>query len=206
MKRLLLIFVLLSGSAMAERVDYIAATVGRKVITASTVLQQLRVAALLDGKPMDESVAARNAIRESLIDRALILEEMRVSRYAIPEAAEIQGALDVEIKEAGGAAGWAERLRQYRVSEEAVRLSLRYQAAILRFTVYRFRPAVQVTAEQIQAYYDQRWPAAAKPPIEEVREQIEQLLRLEEINVLLGRWISEVRQQTHIETYEEKRP
>jgi hypothetical protein len=206
MCKLPLIFVLLSGLALAERVDYIAATVGRKVITASTVRQQLRVAALLDGKPVDESVAARDAIRESLIDRTLILEEMRVSRYAIPEATEIQGALEAEIKEAGGAVGWAEKLRQYRVTEEAVRLSLRYQAAILRFTVYRFRPAVQVTAAQIQAYYDKRWPAGAKPPLEEVRDQIEQLLRLEEINVLLGRWIGEVRQQTHIETYEEKQP
>jgi hypothetical protein len=50
------------------------------------------------------------------------------------------------------------------------------------------------------------FPAGAKPPLEEVRDQIEQLLRLEEINVLLGRWIGEVRQQTHIETYEEKQP
>ena len=198
---------LLAVSAQAELVDRIVATVGRKVITASTVRQQLRIAALLEGKPVDESPTNLEAMRNRLIDRTLIIEEMRVSRYAIPEAAEVKTAFDAEVAEAGGTAAWDALLARYRLTPTQVGLSLRYQAAIVRFTAYRFRPAVQISPSQVQAYYDKRLPASApKPPVEELRDQIEQILRLEQINTLLNSWLSEIRQQTHIETYEEPTP
>ncbi|OYW09462.1 MAG: hypothetical protein B7X34_06730 [Acidobacteriia bacterium 12-62-4] len=206
MMRILTVLLLLSSSAAAEVVDRIVATVGRRVITASSVRQQIRVAALLDGAPAEESYAAFEAMRDRLIDRLLILEEMRISRYAIPEGGEVQPALDREIKDAGGPAKWAELLTRYRVTEEHIRLSLRYQAAIVRFTLYRFRPAVQIGPDQIRTYYEQRLPAQPKPAFEEVRDQIEAVLRREQINGLLTKWLAEVRQQTHIETYEELKP
>ena len=203
----LLPLLLLAVSAQAELVDRIVATVGRKVITASTVRQQLRIAALLEGKPVDESPTNLEAMRNRLIDRTLIIEEMRVSRYAIPEAAEVKTAFDAEVAEAGGTAAWDALLTRYRLTPTQVSLSLRYQAAIVRFTAYRFRPAVQISPSQVQAYYDKRLPAAApKPPFEELRDQIEQILRLEQINTLLNSWLSEIRQQTHIETYEAPTP
>ena len=201
-KRLLPLLFLAVGSH-AELVDRIVATVGRKVITASSVRQQLRIAALLEGKPVDASPASLEAMRNRLIDRTLILEEMRVSRYTIPEAAEVKAAFDAEVAEAGGPVAWEALLNRYRLNATQVTLSLRYQAAIVHFTVYRFRPAVQISTAQIQAYYDNRLPAAApKPSLEEVRDQIEQVLRLEQTNTLLNSWLSEIRQQTHIETYE----
>ena len=203
----LLPLLLLAVCAQAELVDRIVATVGRKVITASTVRQQLRIAALLEGKPVDESPTNLEAMRNRLIDRTLIIEEMRVSRYAIPEAAEVKTAFDAEVAEAGGTAAWDALLARYRLTPAQVSLSLRYQAAIVRFTAYRFRPAVQISPSQVQAYYDKRLPAAApKPPFEELRDQIEQILRLEQINTLLNSWLSEIRQQTHIETYEAPTP
>ena len=203
----LLPLLLLAVCAQAELVDRIVATVGRKVITASTVRQQLRIAALLEGKPVDESPTNLEAMRNRLIDRTLIIEEMRVSRYAIPEAAEVKTAFDAEVAEAGGTAAWDALLARYRLTPTQVSLSLRYQAAIVRFTAYRFRPAVQISPSQVQAYYDKRLPAAApKPPVEELRDQIEQILRLEQINTLLNSWLSEIRQQTHIETYEAPTP
>jgi hypothetical protein len=206
MSKRLLLLLLLALSAPAEIVDRIVATVGRKVITASTVRQQLRIAALLEGNPADESPAALEAMRNRLIDRLLILEEMRVSRYPIPEKSEVQPALEREIQDAGGPARWTELLGRYRLTEEHVRLSLRHQAAVVRFTLNRFRPAVQVDPAQIRAYYEQRLPAQPKPPLEEVRDQIETVLRAEQINVLLTKWLAEVRQSTHIETYEEPQP
>ena len=203
----LLPLLLLAVSAQAELVDRIVATVGRKVITASTVRQQLRIAALLEGKLVDESATNLETMRNRLIDRTLIIEEMRVSRYAIPEAAEVKTAFDAEVAEAGGTAAWDALLARYRLTPTQVSLSLRYQAAIVRFTAYRFRPAVQISPSQVQAYYDKRLPAAApKPPVEELRDQIEQILRLEQINTLLNSWLSEIRQQTHIETYEAPTP
>lgn len=204
--RLLALFALLAAAAPAEIVDRIVATVGRKVITASTVRQQIRVAALLDGAPLAETPDGFAAMRDRLIDRLLVFEEMRVSRYPIPESSEVQPALDREVRDAGGPARWTELLARYRVTEQQVRLSLRHQAAVVRFTLNRFRPSVQIDPAQIRAYYDQRLPAQPKPPLEEVRDQIEAVLRAEQINVLLGRWLAEVRQQTHIETYEEPQP
>ncbi len=206
MKRALAILLLLAAYAPAEVVDRIAATVGRQVITASSVRQQIRVAALLEGVPVEETYVAFEAMRDRLIDRLLILEEMRISRYAIPEGGEVQPALDREIQDAGGPAKWAELLARYRLSEAHIRLSLRYQAAIVRFTLYRFRPAIQIGPDQIRTYYEQRLPAQPKPALDEVRDQIEAVLRSEQINALLTKWLAEVRQQTHIETYEELKP
>jgi hypothetical protein len=204
--RTVALLLLLAFAAPAEVVDRIVATVGRKVLTAAAVRQQIRVAALLNGAPPEESFAAFEAMRDSLIDRTLILEEMRISRYAIPEGAEVQPALDREIEQAGGPGKWAALLTRYRLTEEQVRLNLRLQAAVVRFTVYRFRPAVQVTAEAIRTYYETRLPVQPKPALEEVRDQIETIIRREQINVLLSKWLAEVRQQTHIETYEELKP
>ena len=62
-KRLLPLF-FLALCAQAELVDRIVATVGRKVITASTVRQQLRIAALLERKPVDASPASLEASRQ----------------------------------------------------------------------------------------------------------------------------------------------
>jgi hypothetical protein len=204
--RTLALLLLLAFVAPAEVVDRIVATVGRRVITAATVRQQIRVAALFNGTEPEESFQAFEAMRDTLIDRMLILEEMRISRYAIPEGGEVQPALDREIQQAGGPEPWAALLNRYRVTEAQVRLSLRYQAAIVRFTVYRFRPAVQVTNEEVRAYYETKLTAVPKPPLDEVRDQIETVIRREQINVLLNKWLNEVRQQTHIETYEELKP
>lgn len=116
MTQRLLLLLLLALSAQAEIVDRIVATVGRKVITASTVRQQLRIAALLEGNPADESPAALEAMRNRLIDRLLILEEMRVSRYPIPEAAEVKAAFDAEVAQAGGPAAFDALLARYRLT------------------------------------------------------------------------------------------
>lgn len=199
MWRAALLLLLALQASQTAIVDRIAATVGKRVITASTVRQQLRIAALLNSQPIEASPAAFMAMRERLIERTLILEEMRISRYPVPELGEIREAYDREVAEAGGETKFNALLNRYNLEPDHVRNSLRYQAAILRFTVFRFRPAVQINASDIRAYYDNRLDLPMKPPLEDVRDQIEAVLREEQIEILLNRWLSEVRQRTHIE-------
>lgn len=188
----------------AEVVDRITAVVGRRIITDSLVREQLRIAALFNGQPLVDNRLARAEMRDRLIERALVLEEMTVSRYPMPERNEMRPQLEALKKELGTPEQYARLLQTYSVTEQQLLESLRNQQAVIRFTTYRFRPGIQITAREIQDYYDNRWPGKGpKPPLDDVREQIEELLRNEQINVLLSRWLSDVRNQTHIETYEE---
>ena len=63
------------STGLAETLDRIAVSVGQDVITESKVILDLRVAAFLEGKPLDLSTPARRKSAERLVDQLLILRE-----------------------------------------------------------------------------------------------------------------------------------
>ena len=66
----------LAMAARGEIIDRIAASVGNKVITASDLDRQLRVAAFQDGVKADFSPARKRAAAEAMIEQKLIQTEL----------------------------------------------------------------------------------------------------------------------------------
>lgn len=181
-------------------VDGIVATVGRAVITDSMVRRSLRTAALLARTPLAETPAVWEQNRERLIEQALVKEEIRLSRYPVAQPDEIRGAMRQIEDQMGGPAAFAAQLVAYRLTEADVAENVAWQITFARFITYRFRPSVQVTDEALRAFYDKWKPAGVKPPLEEVRDQVENDFIAAESVRYLDRWLSEVRPQTRIET------
>jgi hypothetical protein len=74
----------------------------------------------------------------------------------------------------------------------------------LTFTDLRFRPDVQVSAEDVRSYYDQlpHSAAAPLPSFEDSRDQIEKLLVEQRVLDALDQWLAMARSMANIRYHE----
>ena len=87
---------------------------------------------------------------------------------------------------------------------------LLWQRTLLQFIEIRFRPGVQVTNEEIQAYFDQVVSPAARAAhpgqpvaLEDFRNQIETTLTGQRVDQEMDVWLKEARRHTDIVYHEE---
>jgi hypothetical protein len=179
-------------------VDRIAASVGHEVITDTQVADQIRVTAFIEGATPDFEHENKRKVLERLIDQTLIRREVEFTRFQQPAPAEIEPLwkqLEPRFNEKGA---------KYSVTEKQVMAQLTWQLTLLRFIEYRFQPAVQVTNAEIRQEY--RRQAAAwrekngtdPPPLDQIRADIEKIVRQRLTDSALDRWLGEVRTQNTI--------
>src|SRR5665213_498474 len=194
-----------TGSARAETLDRIAVSVGQDVITESKVILDLRVAAFLDGKPVDLSGAAKRKSAERLVDQLLILREAVDSHVTLPSVEATAGLIAPYAAESG----YQANLEHYGISEHDLGAHLLAGLRTLTFTDLRFRPDVLISPEDVRSYYDKlsRQPdTKGTPPIpsfDESREQIEKLLVEQRVMEDLDQWLVMARSAANIR-YREK--
>ncbi len=201
-------FTLLCLAAIhAEIIDRIGVTVGNSVITMSEVVLQTRITALIENQPLrlDEITLRQSADR--LIEQTLVRREMELGEYSSPEAFAVEPLL-TQLKQdrfMGNAELYQKSLRQYGVTEDALREQLLWQLTLLRFIDLRFRPGVQVPLEDIRSYYRdtfvpqwQKNSGTPPPPIGVARERIEETLAQQQLDNLLDRWLNSMRTQISI--------
>ena len=205
MGRLLLPFVLVIALP-AVIVDRVAVTIGNQVITESELIREIQLAAFLNGEKPDLRPDAKRKAAERLIEQKLVRKEMELGRDpepASPAAEEMltqfekqrarnPGEFDVELKQAG-------------LTREELKNHLHWQAALLNFIDFRFRPAVQVTEQDIQKYYLENFQNAPgkKAAIEDVREQIMQIVTARRADDQMDAWLKDTRKHTRIEFHPE---
>lgn len=197
-------------AAQAEIVDRIAVTVDRIVITESDILSQIRVAALLNGEPPDLSPQAKRAAARRLVEQALVQREIELTRYPAPGPKEVDPVFQQVRERLGGAEALAAKLAEYGISEDELRRNLLRQLTVLRFVDYRFRPGISVSESEIEEYYRDEFVAQlrrngsmAPPPLEDVRDRIEEILVGRRVDEALDRWLASAAAQARIEYREE---
>ena len=193
--------------AHAEIIDRIAVSVGNSVITESEIRHQLKIRAFVEGAPLKLDEENKRAAADRLIEQSLIRREMQASRYSGAEPAQAQ-ALLAGLKQSrfqGDEPAYQAELKRARLTEADVESSFLWQLTVLRFVEFRFRPGIQIAAEEVREYYEQKylpnWKArtAGKPPaFEEAERACEEILTQERIDNQLDRWISLSRTQTNI--------
>lgn len=193
-----------------EIVDRVAVTVDRIVITTSDISTHIRVAAFLNGEAPDLSVAARRAAAQRLVEQALVQREMEILRYPAPSVADVEAVLEQLRKRAGGLEAFEAGLAEYGITEADLRRSLLRQIMTLRFIDFRFRPGVAVSDAEVEAYYREEFLPRLRsngqgslPPLEEVREEIEEILIGRRVDEALDRWLAAAAAQASIEYREE---
>jgi hypothetical protein len=186
---------------LAETLDRIAVSVGQEVITESQIILDLRVAAFLDQKPVDLSGTAKRQSAERLVDQLLILREAVDSHVTLPSVEATAGLVAPYAAESG----YLANLERYGISERDLGAHLLAGLRTLTFTDLRFRPDVQVSAEDIRSYYDKQTNSAGAPvpSFEDSREQIEKLLVEQRVDQALDQWLVMARGAANIR-YREK--
>jgi peptidyl-prolyl cis-trans isomerase SurA len=196
----------------AELVDRIAVSVGNSVITESEIRHQLKIRAFVEGSPLKLDEENKRAAADRLIEQSLIRREMSASRYAPAEPA-LAKSLLASFKQSrfqGDENAYQAELKRARLTEADVESSFLWQLTVLRFVEFRFRPGIQIPAEEVREYYDQKfvpgWKARTTDPIptfEEAERNCEDTLIQERIDNQLDRWISLSRTQTTIQYRDE---
>lgn len=203
---LLLAALLAVPAARAEIIDRIAASVGNLVITASDLDRQIRVAAFLDRTRPDFSPAARRAMAERMVDQKLILRELDNSRYPPPAASEVDPIFDkFKTDNFPSDEDYRRALAAGGVTEQDVKDALLWQRRLLRFIDVRFRPGVQVSAQDVQDYFTKVVEPAARAAhpgqpvsLDDYRGQIEEKLTGDRVDQQMNAWLENARKRTEV--------
>jgi len=195
--------------AVAVIVDGVAISVGNKVITRSEIDQRIRLAAFQSGVQPDMGGASRREAAQRLIEQKLIAREMDLGHYPRRDANAGQAMLAAYAKAnfGGDETALKTRAAEYGLTPAEVGAELVWQSDFLTFLNLRFRPAVQVTEEQIRKYFAEKFAARVpagqqESSLSELHAQIEEQLTIEGSDRELDVWLKDQRQRTRIDFVE----
>jgi hypothetical protein len=194
-------------------VDRVAVTVGDKIITESEVDQRIRLTAFQNKEKADLSPASRRKAAQQLIDQKLIEREMDVGRYPRLEAVGRKALLTEYAKTEyqSDPIALTKALTAYNLTPQDLEDDLGRQSDLLTFLNLRFRPAVQVTDQDIRKYYEDNVlknatqktvQQAQAGALNEMRAAIELKLTSERGDRELDLWLQDQRKRTRIEYLE----
>ena len=83
----LIIFAAFSVASMAEVIDRVAVSVGKQIITAGQIDEEIRVTAFLNHEKPHFTVDEKKKAAERLIEQALIKDGMEKCHYPLPTLA-----------------------------------------------------------------------------------------------------------------------
>jgi hypothetical protein len=206
-----ILLALAAASASAEVIDRIAVSVGNRVITTSDLERKIRVTSFLDRREPDLSEAGKRQMAERMVEQKLIQRELETGRYDAPPAAGADADLAEFRRTHFTSEGeFRKSLADARLSETEVRDELLWQRRVSLFVSERFRAGVQVSEQEVTAYFEKnvRALAQAAHPGETVtladyRASIEERLGAPLVVKALDDWLGEARKRTDIAVHEE---
>jgi antitoxin component HigA of HigAB toxin-antitoxin module len=208
------IALLLPIAAGAVIVDRIAIVAADKIITDSEIVLRVRLTAFQENETLDLSLEKRRRAAQQLIDQRLVEHEMDVGRFPRLDADHRKALLEDYEKEhyKSDATAATAALARYGLTPENLAEELGKQADLLTFLTLRFRPAVQVTDQDVQKYIDSALKAAGKEKqaedpealSSEVRAEVEKKLTYERADKELDLWLQDQRKRTKIEYLEKE--
>lgn len=213
MKRIFAILIgltlwLTASSMLAQSgvtIDRIVATVNKQPLLMSDVDENLRMEAFLEGRQLTGvSTEQRKAVLNRLIDRELLLQQMQAD-YS-PTDQEIKQRVESireQLKLTNDEA-WQRALTVWGVSAADVEAFVRTQLQVMQFVDLRLRPTIRVDEQAIESYYrDSLVPEVKKSgadpePLQQLRPKIRELLAQQQMDGVLGSWLSNLRNQSDV--------
>jgi hypothetical protein len=205
---LVLVSLLIASIAPSSRaqqiVDQILTQVNDDIITRTDLLWSIA----LDPKaPSPVGPVGADLLRQKLdvmIDERLIAQEAaRIPSTDITqeEVDKMRAALIGNFK---SEAEFRQRAGSVGLTPQKIDELLRQRILIDRFVDFRFRSFVLVTEQEIKRYYDEhlvpevRKAGQIPPPLDQVRDKINDLLKQEKINTEIDKWLSAARQRAEV--------
>jgi hypothetical protein len=189
-----------SSASDPQQIDGVAARIEDDIITESEVRELAAFQQLVDGKPKPRSEVLRE-----LADQWLIRQEATTAKYGQPSPADVDRAYAEFVKQFPSTEVFEQRCADAALSEAAVRRMIQQQLYLARFIEYRFRPAAQVTDQQVADYYrDDVVPQlkarnADIPALDDVEDTIREVLIQRAISTREEKWLDDSRPRLRID-------
>jgi len=196
-----------------EVLDRVVAVVNNHAILDSDLDDEIRLSVLDPGRG-GLDVLTRKLALEQLIARALIQQQIRQEdeQAADPSQAEVEARIAEIRKEfpacvhlnCASDAGWKAFLVAHGLTQGRVESYARYRLQILRFIEQRFRLGIQITPQEIEAYYHhtllpQYAPGEPIPSLDKVAPRIQEILLQGQVSALFDDWLKNLRKQGDVE-------
>ena len=208
--RLIFLSAFVTSSPRAGLIDRVAVTIDNQIITESEIAQEIRLTSFLNGDPPEFSPEARKKAANRLIEQKLIRKEIELGHYLKPEEAEVEAMLkQVQAQRFQGEKDYRQALEKYDIAEDDLKAYLLWQLTLLRFIDARFRPGVQVSDDEIRAYYEserarlEKTDDPDKGSLENLRDQIRDTLTGQRADQQLDEWLTGARRSARIQFHEE---
>ena len=185
-----------------EVLDQIAARVEHDIILLSEVRTLSRYQLLVDGKSESDS-----AILDRLIDQWIVRNEADTARFPHPADVEIAHGVEHLATSFASAEEYEARKKQSGLTDKEIQRMVGQQHYLSNYLDSRFRPAVQVSAKQVEDFYQQAVVPRAKarnqapPALDASREYIQEALLQQGINEQADIWLKESRSRLHIDKF-----
>jgi len=205
--RVIAFVLLIAGFPLSgETIDGIAATVDRTVITLSD-LDRLIVLDLLPRRA-DESVDQhRSRVLQHLIERILQRRDIRRFSDVGVDRQLVDRMMDEVITGHGSKDVFERAIAELGMTETDVREVISAEIEVRTYIDERFAPHLFVPQEDIERYYDGPWSqqrrerGLAIPPISEVREQLRDVLRAEQLSAEVDLWTRQLRSRANVDVF-----
>jgi hypothetical protein len=186
----------------ATVLDRIAVVVGKRAIKSSDIDRDIRVTAFLNKEAFNFTPDAKKKAADRLVDQQIIRREIATGEYPRASEADAEGLLNqIRTTRFGGSdARLAAELNRYGLTKAQLKEQLLWQLTVLRFIDERFRPGVQVSDEDVNAYHEAH---ATEFKGADWQDKIRELLEGEKINQQFEDWLNAVRSRTFIEFHDE---
>jgi hypothetical protein len=184
-------------------VDRIAVTVGNQVITETELLREIALTAFLNGEKPSFTPENKRKAADQLVEQKLVRKEMDMGHYPEATTDQAKKLLDETAKNLGGEQQLDRQLAADGLTRDDLEKQLLWQSTLLHFIDVRFRPAIQVTAQDVQDYFRKEVLPKDKPGqtthLADVREQILQKLSAQRADQQLDEWLKHAKATTRIE-------
>jgi len=193
-----------SSGPETQTVDGVAARIEEDIITESEVRELAAFQQLVDG----QSKPRADLVRE-LANQWIVRGEASNAKFAHPPATDVDRAYAELEKQFKSPEEFQARCSSAGLTERGVRRMLAQQLYLSHYIDYRFRPSVQITEQQVEAYYQDEFAPQLKaraqsvPPLEDVEDTIREVLIQRAIADRATRWLDETRDHLKIDVVPE---
>ena len=185
--------------------DEVVATINGNELTRADfnrIRQQVMQTAQQQGMDLNDPNTVQQVndqAMETLINTELIRQAAVAAGITVSDE-EVDARFAEVVDSVGGPEALAESLEQLGLTEASLRSDVEQELVVQGYLEESVDTEFTASEEEVQAFYDQQGGAEQLPPLDEVREQIEQqLVMLQEQEVIEG-LLQELRAEADIET------
>jgi hypothetical protein len=205
-----LLLIALSTTLSATIIDRIAIVVNNQIVKDSDIERDIQLVSFMNGDKIVMDAATRKSAANRLIDQEFIRKEITTGEYPRPSTSALDQMLaETRTSRFSSPEQFEAALKSYGITEPELKQYLQWQLTVLQFIDARFRPAVLVTDDDIQKYYDAHLAELSQEHPDQphtlaaLKDEIEQTLVGERVNDTFYAWLAQRRKSGKIEFHEE---